>query len=131
MQNEALPVTVGLVGLWIAAALTLVTGYDYLKTGLKYLTAHEPNLAEEQAEEGEEQHDEAEPERPREAWAWGRQPPHPHPLPPQSTPRGPQGRGELPSPFPLSPLSPPSLLPFFSIVHPHFPPPIPLNYFIF
>ncbi|MEO5577940.1 MAG: CDP-diacylglycerol--glycerol-3-phosphate 3-phosphatidyltransferase [Sphingomicrobium sp.] len=28
---------VGLVSLWAAAALTLVTGYDYLRIGLKYL----------------------------------------------------------------------------------------------
>lgn len=28
---------VGLVGLWIAAALTLVTGYDYLRAGLRHL----------------------------------------------------------------------------------------------
>ena len=27
---------VGLASLWIAAALTLVTGYDYLRTGLKH-----------------------------------------------------------------------------------------------
>ena len=28
---------VGLASLWIAAALTMVTGYDYLRTGLKHL----------------------------------------------------------------------------------------------
>ena len=28
--------TVGLLSLWIAAALTLITGYDYLRTGLKH-----------------------------------------------------------------------------------------------
>ena len=39
----AIPATlIGEVGLWIAAALTIVTGYDYLKTGLKYMTLHEP-----------------------------------------------------------------------------------------
>jgi phosphatidylglycerophosphate synthase len=27
---------VGLISLWIAAALTLVTGYDYLRIGLKH-----------------------------------------------------------------------------------------------
>jgi cardiolipin synthase len=32
-----LPVTaIGELGLWIAAALTLYTGYDYLATGLKH-----------------------------------------------------------------------------------------------
>ncbi|NVK19564.1 MAG: CDP-diacylglycerol--glycerol-3-phosphate 3-phosphatidyltransferase [Methylocystaceae bacterium] len=30
-------VTVGYVGLWIAALLTLLTGYDYLRTGLKHM----------------------------------------------------------------------------------------------
>lgn len=30
-------VTVGYVGLWLAAALTLVTGYDYFRTGLKHM----------------------------------------------------------------------------------------------
>ena len=29
----------GLAGLWIAAALTLVTGYDYMKTGLKMVSS--------------------------------------------------------------------------------------------
>ena len=29
---------IGLVGLWIAATLTLYTGYDYFRAGLKYLT---------------------------------------------------------------------------------------------
>ncbi len=28
--------TLGLASLWLAAALTLVTGYDYLRTGLKH-----------------------------------------------------------------------------------------------
>ena len=28
---------VGLVGLWAAAALTLVTGWDYLRVGLKHM----------------------------------------------------------------------------------------------
>jgi cardiolipin synthase len=32
---------IGAVGLWIAAALTMVTGYDYLRAGLKYMTAPE------------------------------------------------------------------------------------------
>lgn len=30
--------TVGLIGLWLAALLTLVTGYDYLKAGIKHMT---------------------------------------------------------------------------------------------
>ncbi|QJE73427.1 CDP-diacylglycerol--glycerol-3-phosphate 3-phosphatidyltransferase [Aerophototrophica crusticola] len=35
-----LPVTtIGEAGLWIAAALTLVTGWDYLRAGLKYMMA--------------------------------------------------------------------------------------------
>lgn len=39
----AIPATlIGEAGLWIAAALTLVTGYDYLKTGLKHMTANDP-----------------------------------------------------------------------------------------
>lgn len=32
---------IGAAGLWIAAVLTLVTGYDYLRSGLKYMTAPE------------------------------------------------------------------------------------------
>ena len=32
---------IGLVGLWIAATLTLYTGYDYFRAGLKYLTDDE------------------------------------------------------------------------------------------
>ncbi|MBY0430886.1 MAG: CDP-diacylglycerol--glycerol-3-phosphate 3-phosphatidyltransferase [Rhodospirillales bacterium] len=31
---------IGEVGLWLAAALTLITGYDYLKAGLKHIRAH-------------------------------------------------------------------------------------------
>jgi phosphatidylglycerophosphate synthase len=27
---------IGLISLWVAAGLTLVTGYDYLRTGLKH-----------------------------------------------------------------------------------------------
>jgi phosphatidylglycerophosphate synthase len=29
--------TVGIVCLWLAAGLTLVTGYDYLRIGLKHM----------------------------------------------------------------------------------------------
>lgn len=32
---------IGAAGLWIAAALTLMTGYDYLRAGLKYMTGPE------------------------------------------------------------------------------------------
>ena len=28
---------VGIISLWVAAALTLVTGYDYLRIGLKHM----------------------------------------------------------------------------------------------
>jgi CDP-diacylglycerol---glycerol-3-phosphate 3-phosphatidyltransferase len=49
---DFLPVTlIGVIGLWIAAILTLLTGYDYLVTGLKHMTdetatgAHRPNAA--------------------------------------------------------------------------------------
>jgi cardiolipin synthase len=35
-------VLIGDTGLWIAAGLTIITGYDYLKTGLKYMTANDP-----------------------------------------------------------------------------------------
>jgi len=45
---EPLPaLQIGAIGLWIAAALTLITGYDYLRAGLKYMTAPEagPNRA--------------------------------------------------------------------------------------
>ncbi|MCW5752876.1 MAG: CDP-diacylglycerol--glycerol-3-phosphate 3-phosphatidyltransferase [Alphaproteobacteria bacterium] len=39
----ALPVTmIGTVLLWIAAILTLYTGYDYLRAGLRYLTDERP-----------------------------------------------------------------------------------------
>jgi len=37
-----LPVTViGVGGLWLAAALTLVTGYDYLSAGIRHIDAHD------------------------------------------------------------------------------------------
>jgi cardiolipin synthase len=39
---DAIPaLEIGSVGLWIAAVLTLVTGYDYLRAGLKYMTGPE------------------------------------------------------------------------------------------
>ena len=31
-------IEVGLIGLWLAALLTLITGYDYLRHGLKHMT---------------------------------------------------------------------------------------------
>jgi cardiolipin synthase len=36
-----IPITVeiGIIGLWVAAALTLVTGYDYLREGLRHVWA--------------------------------------------------------------------------------------------
>lgn len=37
---EEIPaLAIGAVGLWIAAVLTMVTGYDYLRSGLKHMTA--------------------------------------------------------------------------------------------
>lgn len=34
---------IGELGLWLAAILTLITGYDYLKTGLKHMQTPEQN----------------------------------------------------------------------------------------
>lgn len=34
--------TLGAIGLWIAAALTIVTGYDYLRVGLHHMTDGRP-----------------------------------------------------------------------------------------
>ncbi len=40
------PVTeIGSVGLWIAAALTLYTGYGYLRSGLRHMLGREPGIA--------------------------------------------------------------------------------------
>lgn len=36
---------IGEIGLWLAAALTIVTGYDYLRAGMAYLTGPTPNPA--------------------------------------------------------------------------------------
>ena len=48
----AIPATmIGEVGLWIAAVLTIVTGYDYLKTGLKYLTINDSKPGEQKTEQ--------------------------------------------------------------------------------
>lgn len=35
-------VEIGIVGLWLAAALTLITGYDYLREGLRHMTNPTP-----------------------------------------------------------------------------------------
>ena len=37
---------VGVIGLWIAALLTLVTGYDYLRAGLRHVEAMDADEAE-------------------------------------------------------------------------------------
>ena len=38
-----LPVrAIGELGLWVAAALTLVTGYDYLRAGVRHMLAERP-----------------------------------------------------------------------------------------
>lgn len=37
--------TIGEVGLWIAAAITLLTGWDYLRSGLKHLASVAPEPA--------------------------------------------------------------------------------------
>ena len=40
---EALPIRlIGEVGLWLAAILTLITGYDYLRAGLTHIMAEQP-----------------------------------------------------------------------------------------
>lgn len=36
---------IGEVGLWLAAGLTLITGYDYLRAGLAYMTGPQPPAA--------------------------------------------------------------------------------------
>ena len=40
LLGDAVPAVVGQIGLvliWVAAALTLITGYDYLRTGLRHM----------------------------------------------------------------------------------------------
>ena len=40
---SAVPVTdIGVAGLWLAAALTLLTGYDYLRLSARHMTAPQP-----------------------------------------------------------------------------------------
>lgn len=40
---------IGVIGLWLAAALTLVTGYDYLRAGLRHIAAVDAKAAREAA----------------------------------------------------------------------------------
>jgi cardiolipin synthase len=41
---EALPIRlIGEVGLWLAAILTLITGYDYLRAGLAHIMSQQPS----------------------------------------------------------------------------------------
>ncbi len=39
-------VAIGEIGLWIAAVLTLITGYDYLRAGLRHMTGERPRTRE-------------------------------------------------------------------------------------
>ena len=45
---------IGIVGIWIAAALTLVTGYDYLRAGMRHIdeTDHAPMPRTSEADQG-------------------------------------------------------------------------------
>jgi cardiolipin synthase len=36
---------IGEVGLWIAALLTLITGYDYVSRGLRHVLSHDADSA--------------------------------------------------------------------------------------
>jgi cardiolipin synthase len=43
--GDAVPPIIGEIGLaliWIAAVLTLITGYDYLRTGLRHMAEDKP-----------------------------------------------------------------------------------------
>jgi cardiolipin synthase len=45
LLGDAVPPIVGQIGLvliWVAAALTLITGYDYLRTGLRHMAEGGP-----------------------------------------------------------------------------------------
>ena len=45
LLGDAVPPIVGQIGLaliWIAAVLTLITGYDYLRTGLRHMAEDRP-----------------------------------------------------------------------------------------
>ena len=45
LLGDAVPPVVtdiGLVLIWIAAGLTLITGYDYLRTGLRHMAEDQP-----------------------------------------------------------------------------------------
>ena len=37
--------TIGIVGLWLAGVLTLITGWDYFRAGLKHMLPPEPVAA--------------------------------------------------------------------------------------
>lgn len=54
---------IGEISLWIAAALTLITGYDYLRSGLEHMTGDEPS--EGQAEDAKASPAKAQPGPPR------------------------------------------------------------------
>ncbi len=56
------PTTIGVYGLWAAAALTLVTGYDYLRAGLRHVTGDGETA---QPEQRPEQRPEHQPDRRR------------------------------------------------------------------
>jgi cardiolipin synthase len=43
-SGEIVPSIYGEVTLWVAAILTLITGYDYLKAGLKHMSSKPDNL---------------------------------------------------------------------------------------
>ena len=45
LLGDAVPPVIGQIGLvliWAAAVLTLITGYDYLRTGLRYMAEGGP-----------------------------------------------------------------------------------------
>jgi cardiolipin synthase len=45
LLGDAVPAVIGQIGLvliWVAAVLTLITGYDYLRTGLRYMAEGGP-----------------------------------------------------------------------------------------
>jgi len=54
LVGDALPfqfraVEIGIIGLWAAAVLTLITGYDYLRAGLRHMAAEDERAARDQA----------------------------------------------------------------------------------
>ena len=36
-------IEIGIAGIWLAAGITIYTGYDYLKAGLRHVTSHKEN----------------------------------------------------------------------------------------